>query len=101
MKSALHQNPGAAERYRLVDSLSNLIERVHIGLGVAGPSIKGAESAHHIADVGVVDIPVDYVCDNARRVPFLSNLVGGKADAYEIMRFEKRCAIIGAQAFAR
>src|ERR1700694_5762052 len=80
MQPALHQHSRTAERDGLVNLRANLIHRAHISVRGTGPSIKGAEGADHVADVGVVDVSIDDVGDDVVRVTALANLIRSRAD---------------------
>jgi hypothetical protein len=74
---------------------------MHVCIRFAGPAIERAERAYDIADVCVVDVPVDDVRDDCRVVFSLANLVCSEADADEILRLEKGGAVLARQALAR
>jgi len=61
---ALHQDLCATERDCLIDFFIDLIEGDHIGIVVFFGAIKRAEFAINIANVGVVNVPVNDVGDN-------------------------------------
>jgi hypothetical protein len=65
---ALQQNLHAPDRLALVDLGADLLEAEDVPLGVLGPAVEGAELTVGDADVGVVDVPVDDVGDDALRV---------------------------------
>ena len=64
MQAALHQHAGAAESDRLVDPFADLVDRMHVRVGLARPAIKRAERADDVADVRVIDVAVDDVGDD-------------------------------------
>src|SRR5206468_7497957 len=64
MQPTLHQDARPAERNRLVNLRADLINRAHVSIGRARSSIERAESAYDIADVCIVDIPIDDVGDD-------------------------------------
>ena len=94
MQPALHQNARAAQRDRLVNLFANFIERAHISVRRAGPAIEGAERADDVADVRVVDVAVDDVGDDVVGMLALANLVRGRADFRDVVRFEQRRAVV-------
>ena len=58
--AALHEEPGAADRERLLDLLVDHRLRQEVALAhVAGPAVERAEVAVGDADVRVVEVPVD------------------------------------------
>ena len=81
MQSALHQHPRATECYRLINLFADFIDGAHVGIWRAGPSIEGAERAHDITHVRVVDIAIDDVSDDVSGMLSLTNLVCGRANA--------------------
>src|SRR5438552_2055501 len=100
MQSALHQNAGAAEFYCLVDPFADLFDRMNVSVRLSGPPIKRTERADDVANIGIIDVTVDYVRDDLGIVLALPYLVGGDADAGEIARLEQRCAILCRQPMA-
>ena len=62
--AALQQNLRPAQRQRLLDLLVQLVQRNDVRVGILLRAIKGAELAIHVADVGVVDVPIDDVGDD-------------------------------------
>jgi hypothetical protein len=87
VQAALHQDARAAERDSLVNLLANLFDGADVGVWFAGATVEGAESADDVADVRVIDVAINDVGDDARRVSSLANLVGGDADARDVVRF--------------
>ena len=57
--AALQQDRRPLERDRLLDLRVELVGRQHVGVGVVGVAVEGAEAAARDADVGVVDVAVD------------------------------------------
>ena len=100
MKATLHQNAGATERDRLIDLFTDFIYRAHVSIGCAGPAIERAEGADHVADVCIIDIPVDDVGDNVVGMATLAKLVGRCANAGDVKGFEQRGAILCAESAA-
>ena len=101
VKAALHQHARAAEFDRLIDTLLDLFHRMDVGVGFSRPSVEGAEGADDVADIRIVDIAVDDVRYDLITVLALADLVGREADTQNVLRFEKRGAIVGRKAFAR
>src|SRR6266404_4570553 len=93
VQSALHQHPRAAQSNRLVNLCANLVDRAHVSIGRARPPIKRAERADNIADVRIVDVAIDDVSDDVVGMPSLANLIGGGADARDVIRLEQRRAV--------
>src|SRR5437764_284217 len=87
MQSALHQHTGAAEFNSLVDPSANFLDRMNVGVGFSRPPVERAESADDVADVGIIDVAIDYICNNIARIFPLSYLVSGKADANKVIGF--------------
>ena len=63
--AALQQQLVAAERDRLVDLAVDLVEAEDVAVGVPDLAVERAEVAARDADVGVVDVAVDDVGDDA------------------------------------
>ncbi len=84
MQPALHQHAGAAEIDRFVDAFTNLLDRMHISVRLSWPSVKSAERADDVANVGVIDVAVDDVGDDIAGIFALADLICSKADADEI-----------------
>ena len=64
MMPALHEDLIPTERDRLFDLLIHLRQRDHIGVGFLLGTIKCAELAIDVADVGVVYVAIDDVGDD-------------------------------------
>ena len=68
VEPALQEDLDAAGVDGLLDLLAQLLARQHVGVvGVARVAEEGAEAAGGGADVGVVDVALDDVGDDARR----------------------------------
>src|SRR4051812_29837998 len=90
MMTALHQKPGAAERDRLLDLLEDDGLREQVALTrVAGASVEGAEVAVRVADVGVVEVPVDDEGDAIGIRLAVADLVRRTADGNEVAGLEQ------------
>ena len=85
MQAALHENAGAAQ----VDGLLDLVEDDFLGqdvaFGVAHGPVEGAEAAVFGAEVGVVDVAVDDVGDDALGMQLAAHGVGLHADADQVV----------------
>ena len=80
VQAALHQNAGAAQIDGLLDLVEDHFLRMDVAFGVAHGPVEGAEAAIFGAEVGVVDVAVDDVADDAVRVQLAAHRVGGHAD---------------------
>ena len=90
MVPALHEQPGAAERERLLDLLEDDRLRKQVALAlVARPTVEGAEVAVGDADVRVVEVAVDDERDALRVAQSIADLVRGAADGHEIAGAQK------------
>lgn len=98
MQPALHQDPGAAERDRLINLLADFIEGPDICVGRARPPVESTEGADYVAHVGVIHVAIDDVGDNVVRVATLANLIGREPNAHEVVRFEQKSALVRRQA---
>ena len=78
--SALQHHLGRAEIDRLAAAAQDLLDRVRPALGVLRRPVEGAELARRDADVGVVDVAVDQVGDDAVRVATPADRVGRLAE---------------------
>ena len=97
MQPSLHQNTGAAQRDCLVNLLADFVERAHVSVGRARPSIERTEGADHVANVRVVNVSIDDVGDDVVGMLALANLVRRRADFRDVVRLEQRRAIVGSQ----
>src|SRR6185369_5746749 len=61
MMAPLHQDLRSAEDDRFLNFLVEFIERNHVGISVLFRSIKSAELAIDVADIGIIDVPIDNV----------------------------------------
>src|ERR1044072_4976166 len=89
MQSSLHQDPGSTQRDRFVDLFANLIDRSHIGVRRARPAIESAKCANDVADIRVIDVPIDDVSDDVVRVAALPNYIGSSANRSNIVRLKQ------------
>ena len=92
MQAALHQHAGAAQ----LDGLANLVvdgfelEDVALfGRGSLQRPVEGAEGAILGAEIGVVDVAVDDVGDDAFRMQPAAHRVGLHADADQVVGAEQ------------
>ena len=93
--AALHEEPGAADRERLLDLLvdDGLGQEVRLAL-VARAPVEGAEVAVGDADVRVVQVPVDDERDLRRVGQAVADLVRDAADRDEVARAEQRDRVL-------
>ena len=101
MEAALHQHASSAKFDRLIYPLFDLLHGMDVRVGLSGPTIECTECADHVANVRIVDVPVDDVGYDVGVVLASAYLVGGKADPQDILRFKERRAIFGRKPFAR
>src|SRR5687768_11314560 len=73
---------------------------MNVCIRFSGATIESAERADDVADVCVINVAVDYVCDDIRRVVPHADLVRGEADAYEIPGVEELRTVFGGESFA-
>ena len=66
----------SAERNRLVDLPEDLVEPEDVAFGGSDRAVERAEAAPRDADVRVVDVAIDDVGDDARRVLSRADAVG-------------------------
>ncbi len=64
MMPALHQDLNTARGGQFLKFFIDLLEREHVMIFIAFRAIKCAELAVNIADVRVIDVPIDNVCDD-------------------------------------
>src|SRR5580704_3468933 len=62
--TALHQNLDPADGQQLIDLLVDLIMAQDIMIGVPLSPVESAEFAINVADVCVIDVAIDDICDN-------------------------------------
>ena len=90
MQAALHQDAGAAQVEGLLDLLRRSISlRQDVAFGVAHGPVEGAEAAVLGAEVGVVDVAVDDVGDDAFGMQLAADGVGLHADADQVVGAEQ------------
>src|ERR1051325_5451084 len=100
MQAALHQYPGSTECDGFIDLLINLVKRSYICVGCTGSPVKRAECAHNVADIRVIDIPIDYVSDDIVRMTLCANFICRNTHAGDVVRLEQRCALRRAHSLA-
>src|SRR5204862_154314 len=88
MQSSLHQHSGPAQRNRLVYFRANFIDRAHVRVRRPRASIKSAERADNIADIRIVDVPVDDVSDDVVGMTPAANFVGRGAHPRHIAKIK-------------
>ena len=87
MNAALHQHAGAAHLQGLGDLLVDFFEFEDVaffGLGSLEGAVEGAEVAIFGAEVGVVDVAIDDVGDDAFGVEAAADGIGLEAQADEV-----------------
>ena len=89
MQAALHQHARAAEIEGLLNLLEDDVDAVDVAFRVAHRTVEGAEAAVLRAEVGVVDIAVDDVGDDAFGMELAAQRVGGHADPNEVVRVKQ------------
>ena len=89
VQAALHEHAGAAQVEGLLDLVEDGLLRQHVAFGVAHGAVEGAEAAILGAEVGVVDVAVDDVGDDALGMPLAAHGVGLHADADEVVGMEQ------------
>jgi hypothetical protein len=100
MQTALHQYSGSTQGDCFVDLLIDLIKRSYICVGRTWSPIERAKRAHNVADIRVIDIPIDYVRDDIVRMTVCANFISRNTHAGDVVRFEQRCALGGAHSLA-
>src|SRR5207245_8739748 len=88
MQPALQENAGSAEREHFVNLLVDGFERKQITFLRAEGTVKGAKRAVLGAEIGVVDVAVDLIRGDARGGLLLADLIGGHADAQQVIGLE-------------
>src|SRR6185312_469992 len=101
VQATLHQHPRSTQRDRFIDLCANLIHRPDVSVGRSRPAIKRAERADNVTDVGIVDVPIDDVRNDAVRMKTLTDFIGGSAHLRNVVRLEKSQALVAGHAFAR
>ena len=93
--AALHEQPGPADRDRLLDLLVDDRLRQQIALAqVAGSAVERAEVAVGDADVRVVEVPVDDERDLRRIGHPVADLVRDAPDRDEVARAQERGRVL-------
>src|SRR3954462_6442621 len=100
VKPALHEHARSAERNRFVNLLVDFINRADVSFRMSRTAIEGAESADDVADVCVIDVAVNDVSDDARRVKAFANLVRRETDAHETIGLKQGRAVFLSHALA-
>jgi len=85
MKSALHQNARAAERDCFVNPFADFLNRMNVCVGLSRSAVKRAKRADNVADVSVIDVAVNDVSYDIRRIFPNPNFVRRKPDADKIV----------------
>ena len=89
VQAALHQHAGPAQVERLLDFFEDLLLGQHVPFRVPHGAVERAEAAIFGAEVGVVDIAVDDVRDDALGMPLAADGIGLHADADEVVGTEQ------------
>ena len=102
MVTALHEERGAADRERLLDLLEDDRLRQEVALlAVPGPPVEGAEVAVGVADVRVVEVPVDDERHPLRVDPAIAELVRRTPHTDEVSRLHECDRVLVRQPLAR
>src|SRR5262249_3095762 len=83
-KSALNANLGCAHVPGFDSLLRDLFQAEGVGIGFTWPTAEGTKLAAHEADVGEIDIPVNYVGDNVAD-QFPAQRVCGNKEAEKVV----------------
>jgi hypothetical protein len=89
MQAALHEHARAAQLDGFLDLLIDHLVRQEVTFGVAHGPVKGAEAAILGAEVGVVDIAIDDVGNDALGVPLAADGVGGHPETDQVIGTEQ------------
>src|SRR5690348_16807078 len=85
MQPALHENPGAAQIYRLLNLVQNRLDRQDVAFLVPHRAVKRAEAAILGTKVRVIDVAVDDIADHTVRMKLTTHRVGFFADRKQIV----------------
>src|SRR2546427_1880852 len=88
VQTALEQNSGAAEFQHFVDFLVDVLEGQNVAVLGAERTVERAEGAIFGGEIGIVDVAIDLVGDDAGIVFLQAHLVRGHADADEVIGLE-------------
>jgi hypothetical protein len=89
MHAALHQYLGSPEFERLPDFPGKLGPGEDIGVGRSEGSVKRAEETFGHANIRVVDVSVNDVCDRAFGMKPVTYLVGRASNSEKIVGLEQ------------
>ena len=94
MDPALHKNASTAQRQRFFDFLVDDVIRQDVGLVVALHAVERAEGAEFLADVGVIDIPIDDVADDVLGMPAQPDAIRRFCQVQKIRLLEKKDRVV-------
>src|SRR5262245_54301235 len=83
-QAALHTNFTSAPIPRITRVVLDCFERVKVRVRLARSPAEGAETATHKADVGEIDIAIDYISDQVTNY-FPSDLIGCKYQRFKFL----------------
>src|SRR5579871_1902909 len=86
VETALHQHAGAAEVERLLDFCENRFLRENVAVGRLHRLVEIAERAVFRAEIRVVDVAIDLICDDAFGMQPLAHSVGGQPEPLQVGR---------------
>src|SRR3569623_90011 len=89
MQAALHQHSRAAEVERFLDLLEDYFLRQNIPFGMSHGPVECAEAAILRAEVGVVDVAVDDIGNDAFRMPLAPDGIRLHADSDQVIGAEE------------
>jgi hypothetical protein len=88
MQASLQQNPGSSQFEHLVDLCVDGFEWKNVAVFCAQWPVKRAKRTILGAEIGVIDITVDLIGDDARIIFLQPHLLGGHTDPDQIIGLE-------------
>ena len=89
MNAALHQDSSATESERFFDLLVNDVIGQDVSLRIPLHPIERAKRAELLADIRVVDVPIDDVADDIVRVAADTNPIRGLGQIEQVRLFKQ------------
>src|SRR5262245_8099628 len=100
MYSTLHQDSCSSQRQRLFDLLEDDVIRQDVGIRTSFNAVESTELAEFLANVCVIDLPVNDVADDIVRVQSLADMVRRVRQIEQVGLFKQELSITHGDSFS-
>src|ERR1700722_16668174 len=89
VQTALHQDACAAQVDRLLDFVEDHFLGMNVPFGVPHGPVERAEAAVFSAEIGVINVAIDDIADDAMRMKLAAHGIGRRADADQVVALKQ------------